>query len=360
MKKIFTIFAAVIVTASVFAQSPEKMSYQAVIRDASGELVNEETVSMQISILQTTVDGTAIYTETQSKATNANGLVSIEIGTGTSSDDFSAIDWSSDTYFIITETDIDNDGTYDVEGISQLLSVPYALHAKTAETITGDLNETDPVFDVSIASAITASDTTNWNNKLDTEVDGSVTNELQTLSVSNDTIYLSNGGFAKLPAQQQETKTYAVGDTAFGGIVFYVNDEGTHGLVAAKTDQAYDGSDLGTLVDYNEALLLCSDTSRFDEQGQQYFDWRLPTVNEMAILQSYYTTGNDLLDVLQFAKDSDAKYYWCSDVHIVDDVSSYDEKVYTRRYYAKANSHNLGEGYEDLEYDCNVRCVKSF
>ena len=80
----------------------------------------------------------------------------------------------------------------------------------------------------------------------------------------------------------------------------------------------------------------------------------------MAILQSYYTTGDDLLDVLQFSKDFDAQYYWCSDVHFVDDVSGYDEKVYTRRSYVKVNSHNLSEDYDEIEWDSNVRCVRSF
>lgn len=356
MKKLFTIVAAVLLTASVFAQSPEKMSYQAVIRDASGALITSQ-VGMKLSVLKgdNATSASEEYSETLTPTPNANGLVSIEFGGQTGWD---AIDWATGKFFIKTETDVDNDGTYDVEGTSQLLSVPFAFHAKTADSITGGITETDPVFNASIASTITATDTTNWNNKLDAEVDGSITNELQTLSVSNDTIFLSNGGFAKIPAQQP--KTYAVGDTAFGGIIFYVNDAGTHGLVAAKTDQAYDGEDLGTLVDYNEALRFCSDRNRFDEQGQQFFDWRLPTVNEMAILQSYYTSGDDLLDVLQFAKNSDAKYYWCSDFHIVDDVSGYDEKVYTRRYYAKANSNKLGEGYEDIEYDANVRCVRTF
>ena len=54
---------------------------------------------------------------------------------------------------------------YSLTTTSQLLSVPYALHAKTAETVTGDLTETDPVFGASLASEITGTDTTNWNNK---------------------------------------------------------------------------------------------------------------------------------------------------------------------------------------------------
>src|SRR5690554_8012655 len=106
MKKLFTFMVAVFLTATLWAQSPEKMSYQAVIRNSSEALVTNTTVGMQISILQGSASGTAVYVETQSLITNANGLVSFEIGVGTVvSGDFTTIDWANGTYFIKTETD---------------------------------------------------------------------------------------------------------------------------------------------------------------------------------------------------------------------------------------------------------------
>ncbi len=147
MKRIFTILAAVLLTASVFAQTPEKMSYQAVIRNSNDQLVTNTGVGMQISILQGSVSGTAVYVERQFPTTNANGLVSLEIGAGTVvSGTFASIDWANGPYFIKTETDPTGGTTYTITGTSQLLSVPYALHAKTAETVTGGITETDPVF----------------------------------------------------------------------------------------------------------------------------------------------------------------------------------------------------------------------
>jgi len=134
MRKLFTFLAAVLLTASVFAQSPEKMSYQAVIRDASDNLVTSQQIGMQISILQGSTGGTAVYVETQESTTNANGLVSLEIGTGTvQSGDFTTIDWSNGVYFIKTETDPAGGTSYTITGVSQFLSVPYALNAKTAD-----------------------------------------------------------------------------------------------------------------------------------------------------------------------------------------------------------------------------------
>jgi len=164
MKKIYTIAAALLITVGVWAQAPEKMSYQTVVRDATNTLVTAQTVGMQISILQGSAIGTAVYVETHTPNTNANGLASLEIGTGTVvSGDFITIDWATDIYFIKTETDPAGGSTYTITGTSQLVSVPYALHAKTAENVTGSITETDPVFGASIAKDITAADMANWN-----------------------------------------------------------------------------------------------------------------------------------------------------------------------------------------------------
>jgi hypothetical protein len=140
------------------------MSYQAVIRDASNELVASQSVGMQISILQGSASGTSVYTETQTASTNDNGLVSIIIGEGTTNDDFSNIDWAEGPYFVKTETDPNGVSDYSIIGTTQLLSVPYAMHAKIAETVTND-------------------------------------NDQQQLSVSatGDTLYLQNGGFIIMP-----------------------------------------------------------------------------------------------------------------------------------------------------------------
>lgn len=165
MRKLFTIVVAVLLTATVWAQSPEKLSYQAVVRDASDVLITNTQVGMQISILQGSESGTAVYVETQEPTTNANGLVSIEIGTGTvESGDFTTIDWANGPYFIKTETDPTGGETYTITGTSQLLSVPYALHANTAETVTGSITETDPTYTSSQAANITATDITNLGN----------------------------------------------------------------------------------------------------------------------------------------------------------------------------------------------------
>ena len=96
MHKVFTICAAIFISLNISAQSPEKISYQAVIRDSDNVLV-----SNQISILEgiDANSATSVYIETQMPTTNDNGLVSIEIGAGSSADDFSLIDWGNGTFF---------------------------------------------------------------------------------------------------------------------------------------------------------------------------------------------------------------------------------------------------------------------
>lgn len=138
MKKLSSLLVFILFAACVFAQSPNSMSYQAVIRNSSNALVVNTKIGMQISILQTSSTGTPVYVETQTPTTNANGLASIEIGNGTViSGDFAAIDWSTGLYFIKTETDPTGAANYTVTGTSQLLSVPYALHATTADKVIG-------------------------------------------------------------------------------------------------------------------------------------------------------------------------------------------------------------------------------
>lgn len=129
MKKMFSILVTLLLSISVFAQAPQKMSYQAVIRNTSNQLVVNKTVGMKISILQASVSGTLVYSETQTPTTNANGLISIEIGGGVG---FETIPWNNAVFFIKTETDPEGSTNYTITGTSQLLSVPYALAANTS------------------------------------------------------------------------------------------------------------------------------------------------------------------------------------------------------------------------------------
>ena len=144
MKRVFTtLFMLALVFVSVFAQAPQKMSYQAVVRNANNSLVANQNVSVRISILQGSATGSAVYMETQTVTTNINGLMTLSIGEGTAvSGTFSSIDWANGPYFLKSEIDPNGGVSYSIESVQQLLSVPYALYANEAgNSFSGDYND---------------------------------------------------------------------------------------------------------------------------------------------------------------------------------------------------------------------------
>ncbi len=181
MKKLLLSIVFVVVTVGMlFAQTPQ-MTYQAVIRDVNGQLLSNRSVEATVKVK---VGGSELFTQTYNETTNVHGLLTVTFGDA----GFATIDWANASISceVYNGTDV-----YIAENFQPVTAVPLAIKAIT---------ESDPQFNASVASDITTADTLYWNHKLDAEVDGSVTNELQILSISKDTIYLSNGGFVKLPA----------------------------------------------------------------------------------------------------------------------------------------------------------------
>ncbi|MHB9140330.1 MAG: hypothetical protein ACYC25_00455 [Paludibacter sp.] len=132
MRKSFTFLVTLFIIATTIAQSPQKMSYQAVIRNNSNTLVISTSIGMRVSVLQGSETGTEVYKEiyNPNPQTNANGLVSLEIGNGMPLNGiFASINWANGPYFIKVETDPTGGTNYSITGISQLLSVPYALYS---------------------------------------------------------------------------------------------------------------------------------------------------------------------------------------------------------------------------------------
>jgi len=140
MKKlILSLVAIATISLSSFGQAPEGFKYQAVVRDAGNLILNNQVVGMRMTIQQGAIGGATVYQETFAPTTNGYGLVNLEIGSGTIvSGTFATIDWSAGPFFIETAVDVSGGTSYAVMGTSQLMSVPYALHAKTAENVTND------------------------------------------------------------------------------------------------------------------------------------------------------------------------------------------------------------------------------
>lgn len=430
MKKLFTFLAACMLISAAFlprqagAQSPEKMSYQAVIRNSSNQLVTNHAVGMKISILQGSASGSPVYVETQTPIPNVNGLVTVEIGSGTLiSGSFSSIDWSDGPYFIKTETDPAGGSNYAITGTSQLLSVPYALYAKTSGngsnpsgsngyiqfnnsgSLGSDsklywdninkrlgLGTTSPAFNLTISGGAlnTAlgftnnytgisetdglrigvnADTANtyiWNYENSKLYLGTNNKERITIlgngrvgigtnnpiakfevkggAVINGDLWMQGKNISSLakPSNPQDAAnkayvdsvfssgTHFVGESYGGGIVFYVYDNGRHGLIAAKEDQSagtqwyngiekYTGSkgngvgagemntalivaaQIGDNQIGNFAAQICADYSN-EVGGVYYGDWYLPSDYELIVLYNH----KDVVGA--FTSD----YYWSS------------------------------------------------
>jgi uncharacterized protein (TIGR02145 family) len=180
MKNTFILLlTAAVTTLSLFAHIPQKMDYQAVIRDGGNKLVVNTGVGMRVSLLQGSPDGAVVYAEARTPVTNGSGLVTFQIGgdgTNTVTGIFSDINWNDGPYFLKTETDLSGGSNYTITGTTQLLSMPYALHAGTTDILKGEITENqisdlqsyftgegDHVFGASPSSGIEEGDISVWN-----------------------------------------------------------------------------------------------------------------------------------------------------------------------------------------------------
>jgi hypothetical protein len=135
LNKIIVIFIIILLTHSLLiAQAPQKMSFQAVMRNAKNELISKSNIGIRISVLQGASNGIIVYTESQNVISDFNGLISLQIGTGkVSFGTFADIDWANGPYFIKTEADPNGGYDYSIIGSTELLSVPYAMFALNAD-----------------------------------------------------------------------------------------------------------------------------------------------------------------------------------------------------------------------------------
>ncbi|MCB9198640.1 MAG: hypothetical protein H6600_09275 [Flavobacteriales bacterium] len=188
MKNFTIILAGLLSYLSSFGQAPEGMTYQAIVRDQNSAIVASQNVGIQISILQYSSTGSSVYSEVHSTNTNTNGLLTLMIGEGTPSiGNIDSIDWSDGPYFLKTETDPNGGSNYTITGVNQLMSVPYALHANTAERLLE--TSTGYIFDDTIGSfnvKINNGTHSFFDVTSTTEIYNSVTAQMAIVGVSAD------------------------------------------------------------------------------------------------------------------------------------------------------------------------------
>lgn len=199
---------------SAQAQAPKRFNYQAVVRDANGRLVENGTLPVRITLMQGSPTGTVVYTENATVTTNSFGLFSLEVGTNA---DLGVVDWSNGPYYLQSEVQLTAGASFNIITNQQLVSVPYALYAGIADSVRGVPFEesqilwmsNDTIFLTGGSFVVLPPDFDGDYNHLTnkptnisqfTNDAGYITGEVQVLSISNDTIFLTGGSFVKLPA----------------------------------------------------------------------------------------------------------------------------------------------------------------
>jgi hypothetical protein len=337
MKIIITFFSVLLLALGVFAQAPpQKMSYQAVVRNSNNQLIQNNAVGMRISILQGATNGNAVYVETQVPVTNGNGSVTIEIGNGNVvSGVFANIDWSTGVYYLQTEIDPQGANGYSITGVSQLLSVPYALYSGNSIYALNGIDSVSGTGDtlylsngqIFVNSSSFSSDYNDLSNQPIT---------VDSLSANGDTVYLSNGQtFFAGGSTVGGGGSHYIGEEFGGGVIFYLWKDASgveHGLIVDKTDLSaaevwsnIDASAIGPSAQSlwdglsnsnaivaqsghtNSAASLCLNSTN---SGQN--DWYLPSIQELHMLWNNYFTVARSLTQISGATQLQVAWYWSS------------------------------------------------
>ena len=235
-----------LINSSILAQAPQKMSYQAIIRNSNDSLLISTQVGMRISLVQGSPTGTVVFSETQTATTNANGLISLQIGMGTAvSGTFTGINWAAGPYYVKTETDLAGGTNYTIISSNELLSVPYALFS--ANGTAGPEGPQGPQGPQGLTGA---------------------------------TGPQGPAGADGATGPSGSSTTYSIGlSLDQGGYIFWVSTDGKHGLVSETQDQGY--------VQWFEAQNLISNPINHPSNGAKFRDWRLPTKFELNQMYSH-------------------------------------------------------------------------
>ena len=145
MKRSAFFFFFILMCSFSIAQVPQAFNYQAVVRNSAGEIVSNQTVSFRVSILSGSESGEIKYSEIHSVVTNDFGLANLKIGMGDNSTGIFGPDgWGIADHFLKIELDASGGTTWTHIITTQLLSVPYAIHAQTVAEDAVDDGDADP------------------------------------------------------------------------------------------------------------------------------------------------------------------------------------------------------------------------
>ena len=321
------------------AQAPKKFNYQAVARDNTGAEIKNQSISVRMSIRSGSTSGVNEYVETFSVTTNEFGLFAVEVGGGTPVlGSMSNIDWGNKSHFLAVEVDFSGGSNYQLMSITQLLSVPYALYAeKSGGANDGDTNSTNEIQVLSkTGNTVYLSkaggsfiDEVNYD-------DADSLNELQTISRKGLIVTLSHGGGSyndslavysagngiKISNNVISTSNrFYLGKDTLNGIIFYIyigGDGQQHGLLVSKTETTAQWQSSTSVTNANRSWDGYFNTSLITSSPAVSWitalgtGWYMPSFDELNLLWNNRFHVNQSLNDASLSLLKTLYVYWSS------------------------------------------------
>ncbi len=317
MKKILTFLTGIILSMTIVCAQeapPMAFSYKATIYKPHGWIACRKTISLKVSILQGSADGLPVYTEFFTPTTNDFGQVDVVIGKG-SNGDLSTVKWGNSLYFLKTEADVKGGNDYELLSVVQLLSVPYALYSGEAGNgFASEYSATGkrPVLDENGNVSLGASNGS--NARLNVSGDINFTGELlknglpfitTTKITAGTNITVTGSGTESSPyiinTSVTSSSNHYIGELFGGGIVFYVDHNGQHGLITflQNFNSAWSNVNDAITIDENSSWnglynsnaivaqaghTLSAAKYCLDLSVSGFDDWYLPSVDQLNLL----------------------------------------------------------------------------
>jgi hypothetical protein len=213
-------------TSNLVAQTPELINYQAIVRDVNNSVITNQSVSIKFVITEGLPNGLVIYEENQSATTNSHGLINIQIGSGLFIvGTLDAIDWSANSYYLTTSIDPTGAANYTLSGISELVSVPYALHAKTVDN--ADDADADPVNEIQDLQ-LNGNNLSITNNPAATAIDLSIIDTDTHLNENAVDAYVANNGYITTEIDGSITNEIELPAGGINGQILQTNGSGAY------------------------------------------------------------------------------------------------------------------------------------
>lgn len=284
------------------SQVPDQTYYQFVVHDGENNVLKNQPVKIRISLLQGSNTGKVVLMWSANDSTNANGLI-------TTSMPLDSVDWNNGPYFLKIESSVAEDSTYKLVSNHEILSLPYAFKVITADTVLDTLKEEDPVFSSWNKDYNSLINKPSIADSVGKQLDGS-----ETKIMPGTNVQLTGSGTQSDPyvistdKNNCGTSAHYVGELYGGGVVFWVDRSGEHGLICGMVNLCYgcgwikdttevgqDASSLWNGLGNSEAIVakygsiwsaakLCLDYTNEDYGTGIYSDWYLPSIVELKLL----------------------------------------------------------------------------